>query len=159
MALLARLEHGGASIYRAWAGGERNVKAREALLAAAEREEANAKLLSLMSTPKGECEKCHTPLALGPRPCPVPSNAHSVRRAGRDTITSARTAAENSCGAAPLEVRHSSGWPKSRARLCPAPTAFAHDLSMSRQASLRAGRPLLRAAPRLCRPLVAEAWR
>ena len=64
MALLARLEHGGASIYRAWAGAERNVKAREALLAAAEREEANAKLLRLMSTPKGECEKCHAPLAL-----------------------------------------------------------------------------------------------
>ena len=64
MALLARLEHGGASIYRAWAGAERNVKAREALLAAAEREEANAKLLRLMSTPKHECEKCHAPLAL-----------------------------------------------------------------------------------------------
>ena len=64
MALLARLEHGGASIYRAWAGTERNVKAREALLAAAEREDANAKLLRLMSTPKGECEKCHAPLAL-----------------------------------------------------------------------------------------------
>jgi hypothetical protein len=64
MALLARLEHGGASIYRAWASAERNVKAREALLAAAEREEANAKLLRLMSTPKGECEKCHAPLAL-----------------------------------------------------------------------------------------------
>ncbi len=63
MALLVRLEHGGASIYRAWAGAERNVKAREALLAAAEREEANAKLLRLMSTPKGECEKCHAPLA------------------------------------------------------------------------------------------------
>jgi len=66
MALLARLEHGGASIYRAWAGTERNVKAREALLAAAEREDANAKLLRLMSTPKGECEKCHAPLALEP---------------------------------------------------------------------------------------------
>src|ERR1700738_185100 len=64
MALLARLEHGGASIYRAWAGAERNVKAREALLAAAEREEANAKLLRLMSKPKGACEKCHAPLAL-----------------------------------------------------------------------------------------------
>lgn len=64
MALLARLEHGGASIYRAWAGAERNVKAREALLAAAEREEANAKLLRLMSTPKSECEKCHAALAL-----------------------------------------------------------------------------------------------
>jgi hypothetical protein len=64
MALLARLEHGGASIYRAWAGAESNVKAREALLAAAEREEANAKLLRLMSTPKDECEKCH--LALPP---------------------------------------------------------------------------------------------
>ena len=64
MALLARLEHGGASIYRSWADAERNVKAREALLAAAEREEANAKLLRLMSTPKGECEKCHIPLPL-----------------------------------------------------------------------------------------------
>lgn len=62
MALLARLEHGGASIYRAWAEAEPNVKAREALLAAAEREEANAKLLRLMSTLKGECEKCHAPL-------------------------------------------------------------------------------------------------
>jgi len=64
MALLARLEHGGASIYRAWAEAERNVKAREALLAAAEREEANAKLLRLMSTPKSDCEKCHVPLTL-----------------------------------------------------------------------------------------------
>jgi uncharacterized protein len=63
MALLARLEHGGASLYRAWADAESNVKAREALLAAAEREEANAKLLRLMSTRKDECEKCHAPLA------------------------------------------------------------------------------------------------
>jgi uncharacterized protein len=64
MALLARLEHGGASIYRAWAHAERNIKAREALVTAAEREEANAKLLRLMSTPKEKCEKCHTPIAL-----------------------------------------------------------------------------------------------
>jgi hypothetical protein len=64
MALLARLEHGGASIYRAWAHAERNIKAREAPVTAAEREEANAKLLRLMSTPKEKCEKCHTPLAL-----------------------------------------------------------------------------------------------
>ncbi|MGH7934572.1 MAG: DUF1272 domain-containing protein [Candidatus Binataceae bacterium] len=62
MALLARLEHGGASIYRAWADAEPNAKAREALLAAADREEANARLLRLMSTPKQECEKCHKPV-------------------------------------------------------------------------------------------------
>jgi hypothetical protein len=63
MALLARLEGGGASMYRAWASRERNVKAREALLKAAEREEENSKLLRLMSTSKGECEKCHVALA------------------------------------------------------------------------------------------------
>ena len=63
MALLARLEGGGASMYRAWASRERNVKAREALLKAAEREEENSRLLRLMSTPKGECEKCHVALA------------------------------------------------------------------------------------------------
>jgi uncharacterized protein len=62
MALLARLEHGGASIYRAWAGRERNVKAREALLKAAEREEENSKLLRLMTTLKNDCEKCHMAL-------------------------------------------------------------------------------------------------
>ena len=107
MALLARLEHGGASIYRAWAGDERNVKAREALLAAAEREEANAKLLRLMSTPKGECEKCHTALAF---------EAEAVCCAFQCTFCSAcgtgynhvcRTAAANSCGAAPSEARPS----------------------------------------------------
>ncbi len=63
MALLGRLEFGGGSIYRAWAKTERNAKARELLLAAAEREDANGKLLQLMSTLKDECEKCHTPLA------------------------------------------------------------------------------------------------
>ncbi len=63
MALLARLEGGGASMYRAWASRERNVKAREALLKAAEREEENSKLLRLMSTPKSECEKCRVALA------------------------------------------------------------------------------------------------
>ena len=57
MALLARLEHGGASIYRAWAGAERNVKAREALLAAAEREEANAKLLAPDEHAQGRVRK------------------------------------------------------------------------------------------------------
>ena len=62
MALLARLEYGGASMYRAWAQRERNSKAREALLKAAEREEENSKLLRLMSTIKNECEKCHAPL-------------------------------------------------------------------------------------------------
>ena len=64
MALLSRLEYGGASMYRAWAASERNAKAREALLAGAEREEANGKILRLMSTPKSECEKCHKRLPL-----------------------------------------------------------------------------------------------
>jgi uncharacterized protein len=63
MALMARLELTGGSLYRAWAGAEQNTKAREALIAAAEREEANASLLRLMTEPKGECEKCHKALA------------------------------------------------------------------------------------------------
>lgn len=62
MALLARLEQNGASLYRVWADSEGNAKAREALLAAAAREEDNARLLRLMTTPKHECEKCHGPL-------------------------------------------------------------------------------------------------
>jgi hypothetical protein len=62
MALLARLEHGGASMYRAWAEREHNVKTREALLKAAEREEENSKLLRLMSTIKTDCEKCRAAL-------------------------------------------------------------------------------------------------
>lgn len=62
MALLSRLEYSGGSIYRRWAESERNAKAREALLAAAQREDDNANLLKLMTTPKTECEKCHKPL-------------------------------------------------------------------------------------------------
>ena len=64
MAVLARLENGGASIYRSFAKSERNAKAREALLAGAAREEENAKLLLLMTTSKLECEKCHAALPL-----------------------------------------------------------------------------------------------
>jgi hypothetical protein len=62
--LLARLETGGASIYRAWAAAEKNEKARAALLSAAVREDDNAKLLRLMTTPKPACEKCGASLAL-----------------------------------------------------------------------------------------------
>jgi hypothetical protein len=62
--LLARLEYGGASMYRAWAAAETNQKARDALIAAAEREQANADLLRLMTTAKSACEKCAAPLAL-----------------------------------------------------------------------------------------------
>lgn len=63
MALMARLEFGGGHLYRAWAEVERNAKAREALVAAADREDENAKLLRLMTEPKGKCEKCAKPLA------------------------------------------------------------------------------------------------
>ena len=44
-ALLAQLERGGAALYRAWAADESDAKVREALLAAAEREEENARVL------------------------------------------------------------------------------------------------------------------
>src|SRR5690606_10704697 len=44
-ALMATLERGGASLYRSWAGQETQKDAREALLAAAVREEENAVLL------------------------------------------------------------------------------------------------------------------
>ncbi len=58
LALLGRLEITGASIYRAFAKEEKNVKAREALLEAAKDEEKNGNLLRLMTTPKESCEKC-----------------------------------------------------------------------------------------------------
>lgn len=64
MSLLSRLEFSGGSIYRRWAGSESNIKAREALLAAAVREDDNANLLKLMTTPKLSCEKCRKPLPL-----------------------------------------------------------------------------------------------
>jgi hypothetical protein len=44
-ALLARLERAGAGLYRAWAAAETDVKTKAALLAAAEREEQNARVL------------------------------------------------------------------------------------------------------------------
>ena len=64
MTILARLEHGGAGIYQSLAAGERNQKAREALLAGAEREEQNSKLLRTMTQVKEKCEKCARPLPL-----------------------------------------------------------------------------------------------
>ena len=69
MALLGRLESTGAGLYRVWAAQEQNVKAREALLKAATREEENSGLLRLMTTAKESCEKCRKPL-------PVRSEAH-----------------------------------------------------------------------------------
>jgi uncharacterized protein (TIGR00369 family) len=44
-ALLATLERAGAGLYRAWAASEQDVATKEALLAAAEREEENARTL------------------------------------------------------------------------------------------------------------------
>jgi hypothetical protein len=43
--LLARLERAGAGLYRAWAATESDAKAKAALLAAADREEQNARVL------------------------------------------------------------------------------------------------------------------
>jgi len=63
MALLSRLEYAGAALYRGFAAEENNLKAREALLQAAEREEANGGVLRLMTTPKDRCEKCSTAMA------------------------------------------------------------------------------------------------
>src|SRR5258708_25301608 len=62
MKLLSRLEVGGASIYRNWAASERNVKAREALLATADREDANAQILRVMTQFKDASEKSNTSL-------------------------------------------------------------------------------------------------
>ena len=58
MVLLGRLESTGAGLYRAWAAQEQNLKAREALLKAATREEENGGLLRLMTTAKESCDKC-----------------------------------------------------------------------------------------------------
>jgi hypothetical protein len=44
-ALLARLERAGAGLYRAWAAVETDEQSKAALLAAAEREEENARVL------------------------------------------------------------------------------------------------------------------
>ena len=63
MVILARLEHGGAGIYQSLAANERNVKARAALLASAEREEQNSALLKTMTAVKDTCEKCAKALA------------------------------------------------------------------------------------------------
>jgi len=64
MALLARLEFRGGSIYRRWAASEPNARARAALLTAAQREDDNGNLLKLMTTPKDACEECHKALTL-----------------------------------------------------------------------------------------------
>jgi len=44
-ALLARLERAGAGLYRAWAASETDPEVRDRLLAAADREEENARVL------------------------------------------------------------------------------------------------------------------
>ena len=62
MDILGRLEHGGAGIYESLAAQEQNQKAREALLAAAKREEQNSALLKLMTSVKDKCEKCSKPV-------------------------------------------------------------------------------------------------
>jgi hypothetical protein len=62
MVILGRLEHGGAGIYESLAAQEQNQKAREALLAAAKREEQNSALLKLMTSVKDKCEKCGKPV-------------------------------------------------------------------------------------------------
>jgi uncharacterized protein len=59
MALMARLEDSGGSLYLLWPESERNAKARAELLAAAEGESANARILRLMTEPKEECARCH----------------------------------------------------------------------------------------------------
>jgi len=65
MAILGRLEHGGANIYESLAAQEKNQKAREALLASAKREEQNSALLKLMTSFKDKCEKCGKPVPRG----------------------------------------------------------------------------------------------
>jgi len=65
MTILGRLEHGGANIYESLAAQEKNQKAREALLAAAKREEQNSALLKLMTSFKDKCEKCGKPVPRG----------------------------------------------------------------------------------------------
>jgi hypothetical protein len=63
MVIIARLEHSAAGIYQSLAANERNAKARAALLAGAEREEANSVLLKTLTAVKDKCEKCAKPLA------------------------------------------------------------------------------------------------
>jgi hypothetical protein len=63
IALLGRLEMAGGHIYRALAADEKNKKAREAFLKAAEDEERNGGILRGMSTSKDKCEKCGKLLA------------------------------------------------------------------------------------------------
>lgn len=64
IALLGRLEKAGGQIYRALAAEEKNAKARQAFLDAAEDEDRNGNLLGLMTTPKSICEKCEKILAV-----------------------------------------------------------------------------------------------
>jgi membrane protease subunit (stomatin/prohibitin family) len=65
MILLGKLEFAGAGLYRSLAADEKNLKAREALLKSAEREESNGNLLRLMTTPKDRCEKCGIAIPAG----------------------------------------------------------------------------------------------
>jgi len=58
IALLGRLEMAGGQLYRALAADEKNMRAREALLKAADDEERNGEMLRRMSTLKQACEKC-----------------------------------------------------------------------------------------------------
>ena len=62
MVLLGRPESTGVGLYRAWADQEPNVKAREALLKAATREEENSGLSHRMTTTKAGCERWSKPL-------------------------------------------------------------------------------------------------
>jgi len=79
MALLGRLESAGARIYRTLAADEKNAKAREALLKAADREEENGGLLRLMTTPRDKCEKCARSFPRARMRASVRSNAPSAR--------------------------------------------------------------------------------
>jgi uncharacterized protein len=99
MALLARLEVAGGGLYRALAADEKNVKAREKLLAAAGDEEKNGALLHLMSTPKDSCEKCHRAL-----PREADGNACSFQCTFCDECATALKSICPNCGGA-LEPR------------------------------------------------------
>ncbi len=99
MALLARLEAAGGGLYRALAADEKNVKAREKLLAAAADEEKNGGLLRLMSTPKDRCEKCERAL-----PQPADGNACSFQCTFCDDCAAELKSICPNCGGA-LESR------------------------------------------------------
>ena len=99
MALLARLEVAGGGLYRSLAADEKNVKAREKLLAAAGDEEKNGALLRLMSTAKDRCEKCERALSQ-----PAEGNACSFQCTFCDDCTATLKSTCPNCGGA-LEPR------------------------------------------------------